>query len=372
MDRCCPWDRSQAVDFVTPTLNRSDVHEQLYDCFRQQTVRRKRLFVLDESSGPSPFFGKLLDSRVHYVHTPNRKITGAGQGGIAAARNRLLRMTSAPVIGHLDDDDHYAPSWAEEMIEQLRGYDLAKLSVWNMLLEETGDIFQWDTRHHSGRVFAVKGGEPVAQVDVDETIDPQILADMRDAWLVGFGFSYVYRRDLWERFPFPEHESTEDIPWVRRARSQGARIHFIADLSHLVLHAVHPKSGSVNFPQRRLPSFKSRMTGALPADGAWKPLPDGKAIDIRPGAVLRVVARLKDKHSLKSIFQRCSFWKIEVLEARDKVPASEAGVEAAPAGYRLVHLLGRAGKSGRLPWGVPSPLNVFDKSSVVKAWQKAA
>jgi hypothetical protein len=371
MNRCCPWDRGVPVDFVTPTLNRADVHEQLYENFAQQTVRDKRLFVLDESAQASRFLSGHRDPRVHYVHSPNRKITGAGQGGIAAARNRLMRMTSAPVIAHLDDDDFYAPSWATEMTSRLQGHDIAKLSVWNMQVEN-GDIYQWDTRYHSGNVYAIKGGEPAVRVEVDESIDPQILHEMKDAWLHGFGFSYVFRRDMWGRYEFPEHESTEDIPWIRQHRRLGARINLVSDLSHLVLHVVHPRSGSVNFPQRKIPTMAARMTGALPSGEGWSTLPNGKAIAAKPGDVIRVLARLKDKHTLKSVFQRCSFWKVEVLEAQDKVDPSKFSAGAAPSGYRLIHIVGKVGQSGTIPWGVPAPLNVFDKSAIVSAWRKAA
>ena len=133
---CCPWAREgEAVDFVTPTLGRADVHPQLHACFDSQTIKQKRLFVLDESPQPSRFFGRLRDTRVTYVHAPNKKITGAGQGGIARARNRLMRMTSAPITAHMDDDDHYAPEYAETMLGRLRGYDVAKLVKWHMLHE---------------------------------------------------------------------------------------------------------------------------------------------------------------------------------------------------------------------------------------------
>jgi len=364
---CARCALSQGVDFVTPTLGRSDTHEQLHGCFAAQTIAKKRLFVLDESSEPSPFFRKLRDSRVNYVHAPNRKITSAGQGGIAAARNRLLRMTSAPVIAHFDDDDWYAPSWAEEMLSRLAKSDLAKSVVWNMRLESDGSIWQWDTRDFSGKVWAIKGGEPPTQIEVQGDLDPQIKSDMQDAWLVGFGFSYVYRRGLWERFPFPEHEKTEDIPWIRRARRQGARLKFVSDVAHLCLHTVHPRSESVNFPQRRL----TRLTGQLPSN-EWNPLPSGQPVKAAAGKTIAVLACLKKKHDLKSIFQRCSYWKVSVLEARDDIAPKEFGVRPAPDGYRLVYIVGAIGQSGSIPWGVPAPLSVFDKSTIVKAWEKAA
>lgn len=364
----CPWEHLPAVDVITPTLGRPDVHEQLHACFDAQTLRQKRLFVLDESREPSRFFTRLRDPRVVYTHAPNKNLSGAGQGGIARARNRLVSMTGAPIVAHADDDDCYAPNYLEEMSSRLGSYDLVKLDVWQMLTE-TGDVFLWDTRTFSGEVWAVKGGEPPAKVNVESDPPPdELRADMIDAYRVGFGFSYLYRRSLWERFKFPEDEQTEDIPWVRRARKNGARIKFVSDLAHLCLHVVHPRSGSVNFPQRKL---AKRMTGALP-DASWKELPSGEPISVAPGKVFSVLASIKDKHTMKSLFSRCAQWSLEIIEARDKLSPGEFKVKAPEAGYRLVHIVGRAGAAHTLPWSVPSPINVFDKSSVIRAWEKAA
>ena len=352
---------SVAADFISPTLGRSDVHEQLYECFDAQTLPKKRLFVLDESSAPSPFFAGLRDRRVTYVHDPGT-VAKPGQGGIARARNRLLRMTSAPIIFHADDDDVYEPEWAETMADRLlsKGADLAKLTRWRMWLSGDGSIWEWDTADFRGRVWAIKGTDTPEQVDVDESIDPQILADMRDAYLIGFGFSYCYLRSLWERFPFDETEQTEDIPWVRACRAGGAKIELISDLPHLALHTVHDRSESVNFPQRR-------MAGAPTA--GFVELPRGKEIPVTPGATFEVLASLKKKHSLQSVARRASRWGVTVTQAKDNVVPAEYGVTPARDGYRLVALTAKATKPGKLPWAVPSPLNVFDKSSVVRAWR---
>ena len=352
--------RGRAVDFVTPTLARPDVHEQLYEGFAGQTLPKKRLFVLDESREASPFFSGLNDPRVKYVHQPNSSLSGAGQGGIARARNALLRMTSAPVVAHMDDDDIYSPDYGAVMVDRLlsKGSDLAKLVVWNMLHEKQGSVWQWDTRRFTGKVWAVKGSELPQEMQVDESIDPQLSQEMRDAWAIGFGFSYVYKRALWEQFPFPEDESTEDIPWVRACRAAGAKIDFIADLPHVVLHTVHPRSESPNFPQRRI-GVAANLTE----------LPRGKPIAVVPGTAYEVLAKVKDKHSLKSLVKRAAQWGISVDSAQDNVQGQSYGVSGAPSGYRLVFLAASASRAGTMPWGVPSPLSIFDGTSVVRAWR---
>ena len=345
-----------AVDFITPTLNRPDVHADLYRSFASQQLRDKRLFVLDESPAASPFFSGLNDPRVTYAHEPSAQITAAGQGGIARARNRLLRMTSAPVVASLDDDDEYFPAYGPEMLRRLGGNDLAKLVVWNMKTDD--GMFQWDTRRFTGRVFAVKGGEPAQQVDVDKTIDPQIRRDMADAWMIGFGFSYVFRRALWEKTPFDETEQTEDIPWIRACRAAGAKIVLVSDLPHLALHTVHTRSESVNFPQRRIAGLPQGMTE----------LPPGKPIAIAPGRSYTILARLKNKHPAATLARRAAAWGVALTSVEDGAKPEEFSVAAAPSGYRLVLISGSASKAGTLPWNVPSPLSVFDKSGVVRGW----
>jgi len=231
-----------------------------------------------------------------------------------------------------------------------------------MLHEKQGSVWQWDTRKFSGKVWAVKGSEEPTQVDVDESIDPQLSREMLDAWAIGFGFSYVYLRSLWERFPFPEDESTEDVPWVRACRAAGAKIDFISDLPHVVLHTVHPRSESPNFPQRRIAGAPQGMAE----------LPRGKPITVGTGMTFFVVAKVKNKHTLKSLVKRAAQWGVDIYSAQDNVPGKEYGAGEAPGGYRFVSLSATASRAGTMPWGVPSPLSIFDGTSVVRAWRQSS
>ena len=93
------------VAFVTPTMGRQHLHPQLHQTFRDQTVTQTgaaRLYVLDESPQPSPYFSNLRDSMVTYVHriaAPRRD----GLSRIGAARNALNMLTPPGcVIVHLD------------------------------------------------------------------------------------------------------------------------------------------------------------------------------------------------------------------------------------------------------------------------------
>jgi hypothetical protein len=338
------------VDVISPTLGRPDKHEGLYRSFDQQTLKDKRLFVLDESIEPSEFFGRLRDRRVRYVHKPNSKLSGVGQGGIGRARNELVRMTRAPIIAHADDDDWYHPEYLQTMIGALGQDQLVKLSVWNALLED-GSVWQWDTRQLGGQHFAIEAG----MVESVEVSAKDADSRMVDWMLWGYGFSFVYRRHLWEMCEFPE-QGTEDYPWVKSLRGMGARLRHFASGAHLCLHLVHDRSPSAIFPQRRIAGL------------AWQELAESKSLRLKPGMTYRVLAMLKDKHQMKQLASRCATWGLQLLEARDQVSPGDYGTSEPPKGYRLVLLIGKTLRSSDVPWRMPAPLSVLDKSEIVRAW----
>ena len=208
------------VALVTPTMGRQHLHPQLHQTFRDQTVtgHGARLYVLDESPQPSPYFTKLKDSAVTYVHrvaAPRRD----GLSRIGAARNALNMLTpSGSVLVHVDDDDELLPLYAEAMIDRLGDADLCKMDVWRILHEKSGLIFEWDTRSVGKEHYALLGNEVVDKKAATSEITQEFmeLLGVRD----GFGWSLVYPRKTWEKHPFPP-EDTEDLPFVQNVRAAG-------------------------------------------------------------------------------------------------------------------------------------------------------
>jgi hypothetical protein len=352
-------------------MGRPERHEGLYRIFAGQTVADKTLHVLDEGDAPSPFFTSLEDRRVHYRHEPAPPRV-EGVTTIGRARNRLLEGLSPAesIVAHFDDDDYYAPGYLAVMVARLdAGHDLVKLAVWNALLEHDGTIWQWDTRAMGGDHFVLTGSDAPVRSTVPAGGD-----SMTADWtLWGYGFSYVYRRALWDAVPFPA-EGTEDYPWVDECRRRGARLGLVADGAELCLHTVHPKSESAIFPQRRLAGEtgsgpRARMTRTmLGAVATSYKLPVGQPIRVAPGATYHVIASVKNKHSMKSLAVKMGAWGVKLVGARDQVDARELGVPPAPPGYRLVQVMATATRAGTMPWSVPSPLSVLDGSTVVVAW----
>jgi len=361
------------VSCVVPTIGRPELHQQLYEGFVADQWPSKELVVLDEGPEPSPFFTQLQDTRVRYHHEPHPKTE---TNRIGAARNRLVQLARGDFISHRDDDDEYHPAWLSFAMERLGDADLLKLDVyWIITDSDPAYIFEWDTRQFGGEHYAMRG-EEIKKTQVDKDSMPAEVIEMfRD----GYGYSLFGPRRTFEQFPFPE-EGTEDFPFMRAVRAAGKKIQFVSDAAHMILHLVSKRSKSGVFPQKFVGAAGApyeglgralgrRMVGLL---GAMNELPAGQAIDAKPGVTYSVLASISEENTLKSLATTASKWGVHISEVRDNVDPSEFGVQAPEDGYRLVHVTATVDKDAKVPWKVPPPLDVFNKSSVVRAWTNDA
>ncbi len=235
-------DKPPKVSIICPTYNRPERHENLYKAFLHQTYENKELLVLDDSPSPSPFFTNLDDPRVKYQNLSCRATIGY-------KRNALIGMASGEIIAHFDDDDYYAPNYLSTMVGQLGPADLIKLSKWLAWREIDASFWEWDTRFIGLFHFVVMGNEKsVLTTDLKQT-NANDLNSWMDANLWGYGFSYVYRKSLWESCPFENINGGEDYNFVCKARNLGKKISHIPDLGHIAVHTLHPGSTSRIFPQ---------------------------------------------------------------------------------------------------------------------------
>jgi len=190
------------ISVICPTLNRHNHHEALYRTFASQDHEAKDLWVIDDSTSPSPFFTKLGDSdpRVHYQRSQVRT-------SIGHTRNALIQACAGAVVAHFDDDDFYAPHYLSSMLERLRraDADFVKLCVWNERNEKDGGRWQYD-------------GYRKAQ---------------HDLW--GWGFSYVYRRYVATRVSFPAISHAEDYAFVQSLWAVGLKTEMVRDGADWVL-----------------------------------------------------------------------------------------------------------------------------------------
>lgn len=223
---CTPRPRP-LVSVVTPTTaSRHAFHETLFTCFAWQTVVETELVVVDETGEPSPFLSAVQDSRVVYMQVDPSM-------SIGAKRNHAIAACSGEYVAHFDDDDLYGPAYLEAMLQAIddEDADLVKLSSWCWY-----DL--------NSRVFA--------RFDSELDADPK--EKERASRRFGYGFSYVYRRDV--PVEFPDMSFGEDYAFVQALSEEGCSVALVTDAAHpadlLMLHVLHGHNTSLCFTTSRI------------------------------------------------------------------------------------------------------------------------
>lgn len=232
------------VSIITPTHNRQDLLRHQHGFVLAQTEQDFEWLILDDSPAPSAYFAQLTDPRIRYHHDPARQL-------VYAKRNWLCERASAPVIAQFDDDDYYAPDYLATMLARLEETraDITKLSSWFVYSANLRRLGYWETANTLGLHFTF-GPEAVLQGFVNQA-PPET---MKNNWL-GYGFSYVFRKSIWDRTPFPAMEYASDYGFVAAAIAAGARFDHFADTRGLCLHVLRRDNMSKSFPQSLLPDF---------------------------------------------------------------------------------------------------------------------
>ncbi len=135
---------------------------QAVRCFHSQTYEYKELIAAD---------------------TSRLKIT------IGAIRNNLVSNTTRNcLIAHWDHDDWSAPDRLAQQVEVMRAHDCA-----------------------------ITGYHDLPFYDVDED---RVLFYQSNMTGYAVGTSLLYRREVWERTPFPDKSMGEDASWQHAVRRQ--------------------------------------------------------------------------------------------------------------------------------------------------------
>lgn len=225
------------VSVLTPSWAREDFLPLCHARVMSQTHPEIEWLVFDDSPSPSAYLQPLAGPRLTYFHSSSRHAVGE-------KRNFLAEHAKGEIIVHFDDDDFYAPAYVERMVARLEeGADFATLSGWFLYSTLLGSFGWWDTArggaHHrwgrTGRRYIDAPDSPPSEDN-----------------LLGYGFSYAYRRHVWEALRFPPVNACEDAPFARAARE---RFRFTAfpDTEGLCLHTLHGRSSSLCLPQYELP-----------------------------------------------------------------------------------------------------------------------
>lgn len=230
------------VSIVTPTADRGPMLGLLLDCVRRQDHPNWEWLVLDDGSQPAEALAGLDDPRIRYEHR-------AGRLSLGEKRNLLVERSRGGIIVQFDDDDYYAPNYVSTMATMLQsgGVDILKLAAFFLYHASLGKLGYWDQRVGDGHHF-VWGTRTVDCAVYKASPD-----DRRN--LMGFGFSYVFRRALWERTPFPATSFGEDLGFIEAALAAGGRCALLDDHIGLCVHLLHGGNSSRCYPQYVLPGF---------------------------------------------------------------------------------------------------------------------
>ena len=236
--------RAPAISIITPTFGREPLLRLQHRSVLRQTEQNFEWLILDDSPEPSTYFLAIDDPRIRYAHIANRRLS------IGTKRNWLIDQAHSEVIAHFDDDDFYARDYLTTMRERLlQGADIAKLSAWFVYTTSVAKLGYWDTVITRGLHFRFS----------HELIKPVMLSEANskafETHYAGFGFSYVYRKAVWQSSPFPDQNVNEDYRFVSAALSNGYRLDHFADTQGLCLHVLRKDNTSVCYPQYVLPDF---------------------------------------------------------------------------------------------------------------------
>jgi glycosyltransferase involved in cell wall biosynthesis len=236
---------SPAVSIITPTFNRPALLAAQAAIVRAQSVQDFEWLILDDSPQPCAYFADIADSRIRYHHLAGAPML------VSAKRNWLCERAKAPVIAQFDDDDYYAPGYLATMLARLKetGADITKLSAWFVYSAQLKRLGYWDTANMLGLHFTF-GPEPV----LNAFFNKEAPDNMKNNY-AGYGFSYVFRKSMWESAPFPHVKYASDYGFVAAALAKGCRLDHFADTDGLCLHVLRKDNMSKSFPQYLLPDF---------------------------------------------------------------------------------------------------------------------
>jgi len=231
------------VSIITPTFDRHHFLPFATKFVLDQSVADFEWLVLDDSPTPSKFMQSLSDSRIIYEHT-SKKLTTGGK------RNHLVDKARAAIIAQFDDDDFYGPSYLATMLSAMdrNGSDIVKLFgffLYNKLYSALGF---WDLNIKVGPHW-IWSAAPPGVVMLSEQ-NNQTLKDNH----LGFGFSYVFRRKVWEATPFPDVNWNQDVVFMLNA-VQRFHLTGLYDIDCNCLHILHGTNVSQCFPQYLIPNF---------------------------------------------------------------------------------------------------------------------
>lgn len=236
------------VSIITPSIDREQHLCLLYETILKQEGPWEWL-ICDSSFRPSPFFSKLKDKRVLYLYDKKNLRIGA-------KRNLLNEKAQGDYIAHFDDDDYYAPDYLSKIREELKEADFFKLTCFFCYSLPAQDFFYWDTikQDCSSYVLSPTSGKKIREIDFSQKPSRSLVRKN----MLGYGFSYSYRREVIQTIKFKNLNFKEDYYFINKVLKEKWKVSLATDEKGFVIHMLHDMNSSSCFPQYRLPHFISQ------------------------------------------------------------------------------------------------------------------
>jgi glycosyltransferase involved in cell wall biosynthesis len=231
------------VSIITPTFNRPHYLPILTRFVLDQSISDFEWLILDDSPAPSKFLQELSDPRIVYEHA-HKKMT------VGDKRNRLIQKSRADIIAQFDDDDFYGQNYLSTMIYAMHenSADIVKFFGFFLYSKLYNALGYWDLNAKVGPHW-VWSAQPLGLIMLTE----QNNQGSKNNHL-GYGFSYVFKKKVWEHGQFPDMNWNEDGIFMLNA-VQHFKLMGIHDVECTCLHVIHASNTSRCFPQYMMPGF---------------------------------------------------------------------------------------------------------------------
>lgn len=229
------------VSIVTPTLNRPAFLMLSYKCFTSQNYKNIEWLILDDSDEPNQYFIGLKQENIIYQYS-------ASKLSIGEKRNRLIEKATGEIIVNFDDDDYYSPNYISEMAATLENNnsDLINLRSFFLFSSVTRNFGYWELMVKEGLHFKMSP-EGIELVMLNKQNNKGF-----DNNHYGFGFGYAFKKQVWEKNPYPSINFNEDGLFALNAQ-RNFKLGGFFDVRGICLHFIHQTNTSSCFPQYILP-----------------------------------------------------------------------------------------------------------------------
>ena len=227
------------VSVIVPTCNRANLLPRLIDHFEKQTWCNKELLILDDTPQGEQAI-KILQAKHQNVRLWHINKTQT----IGAKRNQLIEQAEGSLIAHFDDDDFYAPTYLEVMALNLleNNKNLVKLTGWFCFHQASQTLGYWDTTRQDIPHALFQGDESL------KILAGRFTSQVYRSYLTGYGFSYLYRKQIWEHIRFRDINLGEDSQFYEDVERQYGETEFIQDTAGICAHIIHKNNTSRCFP----------------------------------------------------------------------------------------------------------------------------